>query len=719
MGRKETGVSEQAERGVAGWLARSGVLAVAALVPAAGVELALWSGGEVSVPGGFLALAILGAAATLAGLVQAPLLAGAARAARAVPPAGLAGLAVTLGVAVPVVALIGTAWANALGRVTVPSVRSWLLAAGLVLVAGVATKVAWGARAVVQRLWPEPTWTRGRAWGLVAALDAAVLVFVVALGAAFRESLPSAMWLVTAAAFAVAEALLIALAGAVGRRLRAPRHARASVAAWTVLPLVCLAAIHAGASLFPEAAREVRGGRGLSSRVLWHLQRWTDTDGDGFSGWFGGGDCEDSDPSVHPQALDVPGNGLDEDCDGEDATESAEGAFEVPSPFALAPQSGQRFNLVMICMDAVRADHVSFAGYSRKTTPNLDRFAARSWYFEDAIAPSATTRETIPALFTGRYPSGIPWDRSGMIWQVGPEQRLLTEVLKAAGYRTIAIVDEWLDRFLTSFKRGFDHFEVPYGSGQWMKFGQVAAPYITYAAIREVEKIPPSQPFFLYAQFEAAHHPYVLHEGFPQFGNREMDRYDGEIAYVDHYVGILLDYLEHTKRLDRTVVVVFADHGEEFGEHGARQHSHALHAESVHVPLLVRVPGSRAARLRERVSHVDVVPTVLDVLGLRPEGMTFQGFSLLHHVQPGAGAPKGRDIVSELMVIDQGSPRFRKAIYSGDYKLLWDMSDDTTLLYDVRRDPTETRPLDDEGIRTALLARLRAFVARGTHRPMD
>lgn len=712
-------MSEQAERGVAGWLARSGVLAMAALVPAAVVEVALWCGGDVAVPGGFLAVVTLGAVASLTGLVQAPILAGAVRVACAVPPAGLAGLAVALGVAVPVVALVGTAWSNALGRVTVPSVRSWLIAAGLVLVAGVAIKAAWGARAVVQRLWPAPTWTRRRAWGLVAALDAAVLAFVVALGAAFRESLPSAMWLVTAAAFAVAEALLIALAGAVGRRPRAPRHVRASVVAWSALPLLCLAAVHAGASLSPEAAREVRGGRGLSSRVLWHLQQWTDGDADGFSGWFGGGDCDDSDPSVHPQALDTPGNGLDEDCDGEDATEAAEGVNDVLSPFTLAPESGQRFNLVMICMDAVRADHVSFAGYSRKTTPHLDRFATGSWYFEDAIAPSATTRETIPALFTGRYPSGIAWDRFGTIWQIGAEQRLLTEVLKAAGYRTIAIVDEWLDRFLPSFKRGFDFFEVPYGSGQWMKFGQVAAPYITYAAIREIERTPPSQPFFLYAQFEAAHHPYVAHEGFPQFGTREIDRYDGEIAYVDHYVGILLDYLEHTKRLDRTVVVVFADHGEEFGEHGARQHSHALHAESVHVPLLVRVPGYRAARVRERVSHVDVVPTVLDVLGLRPGDMAFHGYSLLHHVQPGAGAPKGRDIVSELMVIDQGPPRFRKAIYSGDHKLLWDMADDTTLLYDVRRDPTETRPLDDEGVRTGLFARLRAFVARGTHRPMD
>ncbi len=712
---------EESDRGpgVGGWLARSGVLALAALVPAAAVELALWSGGEVTAPGGLLAVTILGAAASLAGLVQVPLLAGAVRAARACTPAGIAGLAVTLGVAVPLVAILGTAWSGALARVTVSSVRSWLSAAGLVVVAGAAVKAAWGVRAVVDRRWPASSWTPRRAWTLVALLDAGVLAFVVVLGASFRASLPSAMWLVTAAAFVVFEALAVTLVAVLARRPPVPARTRPLVAVWVVLPVLFLAAAHAGASGSLEAAREVLGGRAVSSRVLWILQRATDRDGDGSSGWFGGRDCDDSDPSVHPQALDAPGNGLDEDCDGEDADTAMADRFEVPSPFALSPAAGQRLNVVVICMDAVRADHVSFAGYSRKTTPHLDRLARRSWYFEQAVAPSATTRETIPALFTGRYPSGISWDRSGTIWQVGADQRLLTEVLKAAGYRTIAVVDEWLDRFLPSFKRGFDSFEVPYGSGQWMKFGQVAAPYITYAAIREIEKTPPSRPFFLYAQFEAAHHPYVAHEGFPTFGTREIDLYDGEIAYADHYVGILIDYLETTKRLDRTLVVVFADHGEEFGEHGARQHSHALHAESVHVPIVVHVPGSRPARVRERVSHVDVAPTILDVLGLRPEGMAFQGYSLLHYAQPGAVAPKGRELFSELMVIDQGPPRFRKAIVSGDYKLLWDMSDDTTLLYDVRRDPTETRPLDDEGARTRLLAKLRAFVARGTHRPMQ
>lgn len=703
--------------GLEEWLFRSGVLALAALIPTTFTDVVLGFSEDLSAMGAVLVFTLLGAAASMVAWLQSPILVGVMHVARVMTPGVLADLALSMAIIVPMVAILGALWSDALMRVTVSSVRFWLMTAGLVFVAGTAVKVAWAVRNALHRL--LPAWGPRGAWGFVAVLTGGVLAFVWALGGVFGLFVPSALWIVTAATFVASEVLFVALGAASGLWNAWVGKVRGLAAVWLAWPVVSLAGSQLITSLSPEVGLEVRSGHAASSRVLRLLQRATDRDGDGFSAWLGGGDCDDTSASIHPQAHDAPGDGVDGDCDGADATVSDTGTFDVSSPFALAPDAGRRLNIVMICMDAVRADHVSYTGYPRKTTPNLDRFAARSWYFEQVVAPSATTRETIPALFTGRYPSGILWDRSLPIWQVLGAQRLLTEVLQQRGYRTIAIVDEWLDHFLPSFKRGFEHFEVPYGSGRWTEYGQVAAPFITYAAIREVERTPSTRPFFLYAQFEAAHHPYVVHPGFPTFGGSEKDRYDGEIAYADHYVGVLLEYLEYTGRLDQTMVIIFADHGEEFGEHGGYQHSHALHVESVWVPLVIYVPGTSPARVRERVSLVDVVPTILDVLGLRPEGMVFQGYSLLFYTKPEAVPPTGRDIFAELMVIHQGPPRFHKAIYSGDYKLLWDMDQDKTLLYSIRDDPQEKQPLHDPSVQNRLLTRLRAFVVRGMHRPAE
>ncbi|NOZ00342.1 MAG: sulfatase, partial [Deltaproteobacteria bacterium] len=293
--------------------------------------------------------------------------------------------------------------------------------------------------------------------------------------------------------------------------------------------------------------------------------------------------------------------------------------------------------------------------------------------------------------------------------------KLLPEILRARGYKTIGLVDEWLRRFLPSFRRGFDHYEVPYGTMKWRKFGQVAAPYTTFRAIQELNRLRPGKPFFMYLQYEAPHHPYVRHGATPDFGNRPIDLYDGEIAYADHYVGILMDFLRFTKLLDRTIVVVFGDHGEEFGEHGGHQHSHNVHAESVHVALLVHVPGMGHAVVNRRVSLVDVFPTILDVLGFQEDGKGTQGLSLVRAVS-GYDSDYMRPIYSELMVNCEGPLKFRKAIYLGDYKLMWDLSSREVLLYDVRKDPGEKRPLDNPPLRKDLFRRLKTFVSKGDHR---
>ena len=165
--------------------------------------------------------------------------------------------------------------------------------------------------------------------------------------------------------------------------------------------------------------------------------------------------------------------------------------------------------------------------------------------------------------------------------------------------------------------------------------------------------------------------------------------------------------------LGNTVVAIFSDHGEEFGEHGKFQHSRQLYVESVHVPLILYVDGKHK-KIRERVSLVDLYPTVLDLLGLRPKEADPQGISLLHYAKGAEGLDK-RVIFSELMVNCEGPVKFKKAIYKGRYKLMWDLDTDEVLLFDVVADPFEKKPIEMPEVQEQLFAILKQFVLSGDH----
>lgn len=351
-----------------------------------------------------------------------------------------------------------------------------------------------------------------------------------------------------------------------------------------------------------------------------------------------------------------------------------------------APRAPLRgFDLVLVNIDALRADHLGFLGYPRPTSPVLDGLAARGVVFAEAMSASSVTRESVAALLSGRLPS-----RSGAFgWQAAPapDAAHLGELLRAAGYRTAFLSNTVMLRD-PAFSRGFDEVqhlprrwdlsgEGPRLTARALRFVQQAgdapvamylhyldphAPYAPTPALRaRMPAAPVAEPLSLYRDVEPGM-PALRASGFGPGEARYEDlvaRYDAEIRSTDTAIGGLLAGLAATGRLDHTLVVLTADHGEEFLEHDWVEHGWTLHRESIHVPLLFFAPAAlTAARIAAPVSAVDVLPSLVALLGLPAPRAPVDGVSLfaLDGAAPRPHAPD-RPVIAELLLAERNGVR--------------------------------------------------------------
>lgn len=392
-----------------------------------------------------------------------------------------------------------------------------------------------------------------------------------------------------------------------------------------------------------------------------------------------------------------------------------------------------RPNILLLVIDCLRADHVGAYGYERPTTPTLDELADDGVLFERVYAQASWTRPSVPSYLTGLYPSehgltdfGRDPDHPTSL-RLAPAVQTVAEAMRAAGYRTAMIGEQnqLAPRF--GLDQGFEVYDhrargdsrIVQRFERWL------------AAVHE-------ETFFAYLHFLDVHWPYCperLTAGIFGSGRSGVDfcgnwrwlrqrlqsgalvldeagledmvaRYDEQLRDLDHEIGLLIRRLEKRGLWDSTLVVITADHGEEFFEHGQMGHGQSLHGELLHVPLIVRLPdgwpGERGRRIPALAELRNLPATLADLAG-SPDLSRLPGTSLMPWI---LGRRHGQD-VNPIAFAEGGD---RVAARTRRWALLQERAGERAALYDLAVDPNEQRdvaaehPHEVERLQVALTA---------------
>jgi arylsulfatase A-like enzyme len=356
-------------------------------------------------------------------------------------------------------------------------------------------------------------------------------------------------------------------------------------------------------------------------------------------------------------------------------------------------------NVVIVSLNALRADHLPAYGYAKDTAPNISRFAAGSAVFERAAAQSHWTLSSLASMFTSKYvhSHGL-YERGG---RLSEREVTLAEALKAGGYRTAAFTGGLDMSAVYGLSQGFDVYFDDTGSAPMGSFKEIMPKAVEWLAAHAHDK------FFLFVDSYDIHPPFdkpapagevsgysgalkgktLDYNFFRDFKDGELSvdgkkaaltkedmayinsRYDAGITYADKFVGELLDRLGELGLSGNTMVIVTSEHGEELGDHGSfdRFGSGNLHEEAVHVPLIVKLPGKdlKGRRIPAPAQLIDLMPTILDLLGIPPAAGA-QGRSLAPLIM---GGEAEKDL--NKYVYSEAGPH-KWAVRSVDWELIYD-----------------------------------------------
>lgn len=372
-------------------------------------------------------------------------------------------------------------------------------------------------------------------------------------------------------------------------------------------------------------------------------------------------------------------------------------------------------NIILVTVDSLRRDFVGcYDERGAELTPNLDEFGARGVLFENAVAQGSYTRSSIPSFFTSTYP-----------WKLQPggdisDRPTLATILKDHGYNTAFFHSNPFLSKASGYERGFDVFDdslLPWNltlsQRRTRQLGRLfrivrRAPYLPAESLvnKSVSWLErATEPFFLWLHLMDPHGPYQRRGGgylekfrgeklwqkavnnpfhiIEEERNRLILSYRSEVNYADKQIGRLLDYLSGPE--EGNVVIVTADHGEEFGEHGEYSHNPKPYEELIRVPLLLNIPGEESERIEDQVALLDVLPSLLDLTGVGRGDHEFDGVSFAPLFDEGGWEGRehvicqpGRDLIC------LRTDRWKYVVENGERKL-----------YDLKNDPGETKDLSE------------------------
>ena len=365
-------------------------------------------------------------------------------------------------------------------------------------------------------------------------------------------------------------------------------------------------------------------------------------------------------------------------------------------------------NILFIVIDTLRADRLGSYGYDRETSPNLDALAATGVRFAEHLSQSSWTKCSMASMWTGTYPARTGVTRSEAA--ISDEALMPAEILQEAGYRTFAIWRNGWIRPAFGFAQGFEVYHSPKTSPipatvrrEHPSASIVGTDQDTLFSATEFLRSHGDDRWFLYLHLMDVHQ-YVYDEDTALFGSSYSDIYDNSIRWTDRVVGALIDQVDSRGVRDKTMIVLMADHGEAFGEHGREGHARDVYGEVTTTPLIVSFPFriESGVVVEAPTENVDIWPTLLDLLGLPPLDDP-DGRSRLPEILAALGGPPAPlDDSPRFAHIDQTwGQKSRKpmpmiSVSEGPYRLFRRESGAPAELYDRSKDRAEQVDLGEE-----------------------